>query len=60
MATALSVADFCHEHGISRSLFYKLLREGKGPRTFKLGQRTLISVPCAEEWRRALERQARS
>jgi len=30
---AFSVADFCCEHGISRGLFYQLLKDGKGPNT---------------------------
>ncbi len=50
-----SVADFCRAHGISRALFYKLLREGCGPRVMKVGRRTLISREAAEDWRRRME-----
>ncbi len=50
-----SVADFCGAHGISRALFYKLLREGRGPRVMKVGRRTLISREAAEQWRRRME-----
>ncbi len=50
-----SVADFCRAHGISRALFYKLLREGHGPRVMKVGRRTLISREAAEDWRRRME-----
>ncbi len=50
-----SVADFCRAHGISRALFYKLLREGRGPRVMKVGRRTLISREAAEQWRRRME-----
>lgn len=53
--TAQSVSDFCQSNSISRSLFYKLLRQGKGPRTIKIGRRTLISVESAAEWRKSLE-----
>ena len=52
---AFSVAEFCREHGISRGLFYSLLREGRGPRVIKAGRRTLISREAAEEWRRRME-----
>ncbi len=52
---ALSVADFCREHGFSRGLFYSMLREGRGPRVIKAGRRTLISREAAEEWRRRME-----
>ena len=50
-----SVTDFCRAHGISRALFYKLLREGCGPRVMKVGRRTLISCEAAEQWRRRME-----
>ena len=50
-----SVSEFCREHGISRGLFYQLLKVGKGPKTMKLGRRTLISCEAAEEWRQRME-----
>ncbi len=55
MKPIYSVTDFCREHGISRGLFYSLLREGRGPRVIKAGRRTLISREAAEEWRRRME-----
>jgi excisionase family DNA binding protein len=51
----LSVSEFCQQSGISRALFYKLVREGNGPRIMKVGRRTLISGQAAEEWQRAME-----
>ena len=53
-----SVAEFCHQHGISRGTFYKLLGEGRGPKAVKIGRRTLISSEAAEEWRHRMEREA--
>ncbi len=41
---AFSVFGFCVAHGLSRSLFYRLLRSGAGPRIMKCGRRTLILV----------------
>jgi excisionase family DNA binding protein len=58
MAFMSSVAEFCHQHGISRGTFYKLLGEGRGPKAVKIGRRTLISCEAAEEWRRRMEREA--
>ena len=55
MKSTYSVNEFCHEHGISRGLFYRLLREGGGPRVIKAGRRTLISREAAEDWRRRME-----
>ena len=52
---AFSVDEFCRRHGISRPMFYKLCRQGHGPRTMKIGVRTLVSVAAAEEWRRQME-----
>ena len=50
-----SVSEFCREHGISRGLFYNLLRAGRGPKVIKAGRRTLISQEAAEEWLKRLE-----
>ncbi len=52
---AFSVASFCKAHGISRALFYKLLKNGNGPRTMKVANRTLISVEAARDWRSQME-----
>ena len=52
---AFSVTEFCREHGISRGLFYILLRDGRGPRIMKAGRRTLISHEAAAEWRERME-----
>jgi predicted DNA-binding transcriptional regulator AlpA len=53
----LSVPAFCADHGLSRSLFYKLVREGRGPRLTKISRRTLISAESAAEWRARMERE---
>lgn len=44
--------------GISEDFFYKLKRQGHGPRLMKVGRRTLISLASADEWRREREREA--
>lgn len=52
---AYSVSQFCQRHSISRALYYKMAKEGKAPKTIKLGRRTLISQEAALEWRQKLE-----
>jgi len=53
-----SIDSFCSRNGISRSMFYKLLRAGTAPQTMKVGTRTLISAEAAAEWRRRMEQAA--
>lgn len=50
-----SVDQFCADHAISRAMFYKLLKEGRGPRLMKVGTRTLVSDDAAAAWRRMME-----
>ena len=52
---ALSILEFCEAHGISEGFFYKLKKQGDGPRAMKVGARTLITFESAAEWRRARE-----
>jgi hypothetical protein len=52
---ALSIREFCTSHNLSEAFYYKLKRQGEGPREMKVGARTLISVEAAAEWRRARE-----
>jgi predicted DNA-binding transcriptional regulator AlpA len=52
---ALSIREFCEAHGISEGFFYKLKKQGEGPREMKVGARTLITFESAAEWRRARE-----
>jgi hypothetical protein len=55
---SLTVAEFCAAEKISRSMLYQLWAEGKGPRTFFVGTKRLISAEARQEWRRALEAEA--
>jgi hypothetical protein len=52
---AYSIEQFCEAHGISIDLYFKLQRQGLGPKTMKAGTRTLISIESAAEWRHARE-----
>ena len=55
---AFSVAEFCEGHGISRDLFYELLKAGLGPDCMMVGKRRLITPQASERWQR--EREAAS
>ncbi len=55
---AFRIPEFCTAHGISRSLYYTLRREGRGPRTMTLRGSQRISHEAAEEWRRRMEAEA--
>jgi hypothetical protein len=57
MTRMLSVPVFLAEHGISRSLFYRLLQQGRGPRITKVAGRTLISAESAAGWRARMEQE---
>jgi len=52
---SLSIPEFCEQENISKSLFYKLLKQGIAPRIMKVGRRTLISIEAATEWRNDME-----
>ena len=55
MPSMQSVPSFCADNGLSRSLFYRLLKDGRGPRVTKIGRRSLISGQAAAEWRARME-----
>jgi predicted DNA-binding transcriptional regulator AlpA len=57
---ALTIPEFCKAHGISEGFFYKLKKQGEGPREMKLGARTLITLESAAEWRRERENATQS
>jgi predicted DNA-binding transcriptional regulator AlpA len=48
---ALTISEFCETHGISEAFYYRLQREGHGPRTMRVGGRRLISLEEAARWR---------
>jgi predicted DNA-binding transcriptional regulator AlpA len=47
---SFSINEWCGLHGVSPSLFFKLLAKGEAPRTYKIGRRTLITEAAAAEW----------
>jgi predicted DNA-binding transcriptional regulator AlpA len=51
---AQSVTDAAESAGISRSLLYRLIAEGKGPRVRKIGRRSVVLVEDRDSWLRSL------
>jgi predicted DNA-binding transcriptional regulator AlpA len=52
---AFTLNGFCEAHGISRAMFYKLLKAGQAPRFARIGSKILITTEAAAEWIRARE-----
>lgn len=52
-----TVQEFCDAHSISKVHFYALTKQGRGPRTMRLGRRVLITIEAAAEWRARIERE---
>jgi enolase len=50
-----TVDQFCERYNFGRSCFYKLLKEGRGPRIMKIGRLTRISPEADDEFRARLE-----
>ncbi len=52
---AYSIVEFCRLHSVSRSLFYRMLKQGIAPHIIKIGRRTLITREAATAWRASME-----
>ena len=52
---ALTIQEFCDSFRFTEGFYYKLKKQGLGPREMKIGTRTLISVDSAVEWGREHE-----
>jgi hypothetical protein len=52
---AFTFPEFCAAHRITSGNLQKLLRLGLGPRLMRVGNRNLISVEAARDWRARME-----
>jgi predicted DNA-binding transcriptional regulator AlpA len=52
---SLSINQWCEMHSVSRSFYYKLAKQGIGPRTFKIGASTRISEKANADYIAARE-----
>jgi hypothetical protein len=50
-----SIKEFCRAYRISEALYFKMKREGKGPRELHVGGRVIISIEAAANWQRERE-----
>lgn len=55
MTEPYTIAEFCRVHHICRATFYKMMREGSGPRILRIRRRVLITPEAVEDWRRQRE-----
>ena len=55
---SLTLNQFCEAEQVSRSMLYKLWKQGKGPRWFNVGNNRRISHEARTEWRRQREAEA--
>lgn len=60
MKATFTITQFCDDHNISRTHFYELVKQGKGPRLLRVGRRTLVSQEAAADWRRRMEEETAS
>jgi hypothetical protein len=56
----LTINEFCAAEKISRGMFYKLLKQDKGPRLYFIGNRPRITPEARAEWRQNREAEATS
>lgn len=54
-AEAYSIPEFCEAHRISESMYYKIRKEGQGPREARALTKVIITKEAAADWRRARE-----
>jgi hypothetical protein len=48
--------EFCKAHKLTRQNFWRIQKEGRGPKFYKVGRRIFIPIEAANEWRSGLER----
>lgn len=58
MSKAFTLKEWCELRRCSRSYFYRLLKEGKAPRTFVVGCQRRITSEADAEWLAAREAEA--
>lgn len=58
-ARCYTIDQFCIAHQISRSTWYELVKRGTAPVTYKIFERTYVSIEAANAWRIDRERVGR-
>jgi hypothetical protein len=52
---AFTVEEFCRQHSLGISTYYRLRQQGQGPQEMQVGGKRLISIEAAAAWRRSRE-----
>src|SRR5262245_53391687 len=52
---AHTIPSFCESNAISESTYYKLKRQGRGPREIEIDKRVIITPEAQADWRRERE-----
>jgi predicted DNA-binding transcriptional regulator AlpA len=52
---SMTLAEWCAHRRVCRSMFYALEKQGRAPRTHRVGVKRLISAEADAEWLRARE-----
>jgi hypothetical protein len=55
-----SAAEFCARNNVSRSLWFKLLKQGRAPRLMRFGNVTKITREAELDWRARMEKESAS
>jgi Predicted transcriptional regulator len=57
-SSILTIPQFCERFNLSLSTYYRLKRNGRGPRELRIGRRVIIPAKTADEWAETLTSQA--
>jgi hypothetical protein len=57
---AFTVEEFCRQHSLGISTYYRLRQQGQGPQEMQVGGKRLISIEAAATWRRSREQAAKA
>jgi predicted DNA-binding transcriptional regulator AlpA len=55
---SLSIQEFCDAEGIGRNTYYKLKKQGRAPREFRIGASVRISHEARIAWRRKMQKES--
>ncbi|WGS18948.1 MULTISPECIES: AlpA family phage regulatory protein [unclassified Bradyrhizobium] len=51
---ALSIPEAAVSAGVSKSLLYQLIKDGRGPRVTRIGCRSVIRIEDRDQWLKSL------
>jgi hypothetical protein len=54
-----TIDEFCRSHRVGRGTYYRLRKQGLGPKEFRIASKVLISRESAQRWRAARDAEAK-